>query len=98
MVEDQFLFARSIFAFLAGNKPCVLIGIAGHEMPEWSEISCFTEEIPIEKEKDRVVLQIPERFSRFYSIDRKHKVVSVNGNNILVTISGRIVEEKKYPS
>jgi hypothetical protein len=74
------------------------IGIAGHEMPEWNEISCFIEEIPIRKDEEKIVLQIPEKFSRFYNIERKHKVVSVNGNNILVTISGDIIDEKKYPS
>jgi hypothetical protein len=31
-------------------------------------------------------------------MQRKHRIVSINGNNILVTISGDIVEEKKYPS
>lgn len=74
------------------------IGIAGHEMPEWNEISCFIEEIPIRKDEEKIVLQIPEKFSRFYNIERKHKVVSINGNNILVTISGDIIGEKKYPS
>ena len=74
------------------------IGIAGHEMPEWNEISCFIEKIPIKKQAEKLILQIPEKFNRFYNIERKHKVVSVNGNNILVTISGNIIEEKKYPS
>jgi hypothetical protein len=31
-------------------------------------------------------------------MERRHRVVSVNGNTILVTVSGEIVEEKKYPS
>jgi len=55
-------------------------------------------EIPIRKDEEKIVLQIPEKFSRFYNIERKHKAVSVNGNNILVTISGNIIDEKKYPS
>jgi hypothetical protein len=74
------------------------IGIAGNKMPEWNEVSCFIEKIPIKKQGEKIVLQIPEKFSRFYNIERKHKVVSVNGNNILITISGNIIEEKKYPS
>jgi hypothetical protein len=73
------------------------IGIAGHKMPEWNEISCFIEGIPIKNDKEKVILQIPEKFSRFYNIERKHKVVSINGNNILITISGSIIEEKKDP-
>jgi len=74
------------------------VGISGHEMPEWKETSCFTEKIPIGKETGKLVFQIPERIKRFYNWERKHRVVSVNGNNILITISGNIIEEKKYPS
>jgi hypothetical protein len=74
------------------------IGISGKEMPEWKEISCLLEEIPLRKEGEKIELRIPETFSRFYNMERKHRVVSINGNNILITISGDIVEEKKYPS
>jgi len=74
------------------------IGISGHEMPEWKEVSCFLEEVPINRDNEKLVLQIPENFKRFYNWERKHRVVSINGNNILITISGNIIEEKKYPS
>ncbi|MBS7632230.1 hypothetical protein KEJ15_01215 [Candidatus Bathyarchaeota archaeon] len=74
------------------------IGVSGREFPEWKEVSCFLEKVPIQKEDGRIVLQIPENFWRFYNLDRKHRVVSVNGNNILITVSGDIVEEKEYPS
>ncbi len=76
----------------------VTIGIAGREMPEWAEIACFTETIPIKKVDEMLVLELPVRFSRFYGLERHHRVVSVNGNAVLVTIAGSIVEEKKYPS
>lgn len=74
------------------------IGISGHEISEWNEISCFTERIPIQKGEAKLVLEIPEKFRRFYDFERKHRVVSLNGNNILITVSGNIIEEKKYPS
>jgi hypothetical protein len=74
------------------------IGISGQEMPEWKETSCFLERIPIEKNAEKFVLKIPDNFKRFYDWERKHRVVSINGNNILITISGNIIEEKKYPS
>jgi len=74
------------------------IGISGHEMPEWEEISCFLEKIPIEEKDGKMIVQIPEKFWRFYNMERKHRVVSINGNNLLITVSGDIVEEKKYPS
>jgi len=74
------------------------IGISGHELPEWKEISCLLEKIPIERDAEKLVLKIPDNFKRFYDLERKHKVVSINGNNILITISGNIIEEKRYPS
>jgi len=74
------------------------IGISSHEVPEWKEEAGFMEEIPIKKSEGKVVLQVPEKFRRFYGLERKHRVVSVNGENILITVSGNIVEEKKYPS
>jgi hypothetical protein len=74
------------------------IGIAGHKILEWNENACFTEKTQIKNDKEKIILQIPEKFSRFYNLERKHKVVSINGNTILITISGNIIEEKKYPS
>lgn len=74
------------------------IGIAGHEMPEWKEIACHTEKIPIKKQEEKIILQIPEKLSCFYNIKRRHRAASVNGNAVLITISGTIVEEKKYPA
>jgi hypothetical protein len=74
------------------------IGISGREMSEWEETSCFLEKIPIQAVESKMVMKIPERFLRFYNMERKHRVVSINGNNILITISGNIVDKKKYPS
>jgi hypothetical protein len=74
------------------------IGVSGHAIPEWAEISCFAEEIPIKRDAEKVVIQIPEKIKRFYNFEQKHRVVSVNGNNLLITISGNLVEDKKYPA
>ncbi|MEM3550894.1 MAG: helix-turn-helix domain-containing protein, partial [Candidatus Bathyarchaeia archaeon] len=74
------------------------IGISGSEMPEWKEISCFLEKTPIQKADNKILLKIPERFWRFYNMERKHSVVSINGNNILITVAGNIIEEKRYPA
>ena len=74
------------------------IGISGYQTPEWEETSCFLEKIPIKETNKKMILQIPDKFWRFYNLERKHRVVSINGNNILITVSGDIVEEKKYPS
>lgn len=74
------------------------IGVSGCEIPEWEESSCFVEQIPIHKTEEKVVLEIPKSFWRFYDLERKHRVVSVNGNNLLITVSGYIVKEKQYPA
>jgi len=74
------------------------IGISGQELPEWNEISCFRSEIPIENVRARISIRIPENFVKFYNLEKKHRVVSINANNILVTVSGDILETKRYPS
>jgi len=89
------LWDQNAFAYALDSST---IGISGKEMPEWSEISCFQESLKIRKVDGKLVLKIPETFLRFYNMERKHRVISVNGNNLLVTVSGDIVEEKKYPS
>ena len=74
------------------------IGIAGHEMPEWNEISCFIEKIPITKDKKKKLLcRFQKNSADSMTLVGRHKVASVNGNTILITIAGSIVEEKKYP-
>jgi len=76
----------------------VTIGISGEEDLEWKAISCFAERIPISKTNGKLSLKIPENLVSFYHLNEKHRVVSVNGNNILITVSGDIIETKKYPS
>jgi hypothetical protein len=74
------------------------IAIASHEKPEWKENVAFTAEIPIRSEKRKVVLTMPEKFTRFYNIGKKQTAITINDNSILITISGNIVEAKKYPA
>jgi hypothetical protein len=74
------------------------IGIAGREIAEWKEFACFTETIPLKRQGDKIVLRMTKKFSGFYNIEKKHKVVSINGNTLLITISGTLIEEKKYPA
>lgn len=74
------------------------IGISGKEDPEWKAASCFVQKIPTIRINGKLSLKIPENFVNFYRLNEKHRVVSVNGNNILITISGDIIKTKKYPS
>ena len=89
------LWDQSAFIYALDSST---IGISGKEMPEWNKISCFQERIPLKKERGKIELEIPKKFLIFYDVERKHRTLSINGNNILVTISGDIVEEKRYPS
>jgi len=86
---------ESAFVYALDNST---IGVSGREILDWKEISCFREKINIHETTGKLVFQIPESFWRFYNLERKHRVVSLNGNNLLITVSGDIVEEKKYPS
>jgi len=91
------LWDQNAFIYALDNST---IGISGKEIAEWKEISCFQEKIPVEKENagSKIKLIIPESFMRFYNMEKKHRIVTINGNNILITISGDIIEDKKYPS
>jgi len=42
-------------------------------MPKWEEISCFLEKAAIKEAGGKMIVQVPERFWRFYNLDRKHK-------------------------
>jgi hypothetical protein len=92
---DSATWFNSAFVYCLGSST---IGVSGRAMPEWAEISCFAEEIPIKRDAKKVVVQIPERIKRFYNFEQRHRVVSVNGNNLLITLSGNVVEDKKYPA
>jgi hypothetical protein len=74
------------------------IWVAGQEMSEWAQIACFTETTPVRKEKETMVFDLPERFSRFYNLACKHRTVTVNGNVIIITITGHLIQQKKYPA
>jgi len=77
----------------------VTMGISGHDFSDWNEIACFKSRVPIERnEQGNVFMKVPQKFWNFYNLEKKHRVVSINGNNILVTVSGDIIETKGYPS
>lgn len=89
------LWSNEAFIYALDNTT---IGISGEELSDWNDISCFSSRIPIERAHEKTSLVIPEKFMNFYHLEEKHRTISVSGNNILVTISGNIVETKKYPS
>ena len=37
-----------------------------------------------------MVFRIPDEFRRFYGLDHRHHVVSVNPGGVLITVSGEI--------
>lgn len=67
------------------------IGIAGRNVTEWQDISAFYDDLEISHENGFVSLQLPEAFVRFYDLNHKHFVVTINSNNLLLTVSGDLV-------
>lgn len=90
------LWSEEAFIYALDNTT---IGISGEELSDWNDISCFNLRIPIERANGKVSLVIPEKFMSFYHLEEKHRTISVGARaHILITISGDIVETKKYPS
>ncbi|MFW6111128.1 MAG: hypothetical protein ACOC6H_03735 [Thermoproteota archaeon] len=74
------------------------IGVATREMPDWKEHAGFTLKGKAGFEGDKVDVRIPEKMVRFYHLEEKYKTVSSQGDFLLITVSGNIVENKNYPS
>lgn len=68
------------------------IGVTGRRFRTWGNISRFMKEIPLRKDDEHIMFEFPEEFRRFYQLDRKHRVVSINANNVIINISGNIIE------
>jgi hypothetical protein len=67
------------------------MGITGEEFDMWDRVARFKNVGPIEYSGGQAVIELPDDFKDFYNLKRKHFSVSLNANNILVTVTGRIV-------
>ena len=67
------------------------IGVTGNIFDQWNDISLLTREIPVRKEDNEIKFQFPEKFKRFYELNHKHYNISINGNKVLIIVSGNIV-------
>jgi len=67
------------------------LGISGVEFDAWEMIARFKGVGPVEYRGGQAVIELPDEFKGFYNLERKHFSVSFNANNILVTVTGRIV-------
>lgn len=74
------------------------IGISGEPLAQWRRIAQFSTDTPVESKGDRVLLTIPRSFIQFYHLDTHFFAKTINGDNILITVGGRIVDSKPYPS
>ena len=70
------------------------LGISGAEFNEWERIARFKNVGPIKYIDGQAVIELPDDFKGFYHLERKHFSVSLNANNILVTVTGRIVTSR----
>jgi len=74
------------------------IGISGRRIEEWDQVAGFKSHISPRVEEQKVFLEIPEDFVKFYNLDRKVYSTGIVGSNILITVSGEIIKTKRYPS
>src|SRR5271157_502361 len=74
------------------------IGISGKRNEDWETFAPMKNKVDLEKEGTSLALELPQGFLYFYRVGNRHVVKTINGNDILLTVSGNIVETKKYPS
>ena len=64
----------------------------------WETFAPMKDRVKLESARRSLALELPPEFMRFYRIENSHVVKTINGNDILLTVSGNVVETKKYPS
>jgi len=69
------------------------IGITGERFLEWERAASFKERVKPHIKKGSIVLKVPQRFIKFYSLENKHVTKSVADNRVLLTVDGNIVKE-----
>lgn len=67
------------------------MGITGGEFDPWDRIARFKNVGLIEYREGQAIIELPDDLKGFYNLERKHFSVSLNANNILVTVTGKIV-------
>jgi hypothetical protein len=86
---------KEAFVYALGSNA---IGISGKENKEWGSFAGFNRKVESIEKKDILHIQLPQKFFDFYNLETKHIVKTINGNNILLTIGGDIIQTKDYPS
>lgn len=72
------------------------IGISHKEIAKWDEEALFKEGVSIEASGENIVLQLPDKFTRFYQMENSEISLSTIGNYVLVSIES-IVPVKLQP-
>jgi hypothetical protein len=67
------------------------IGISGKEFDPWSKISRFKSINKIKHINSEIKIELPKEFKDFYKLKDKHYSISINSNNILLVIMGKII-------
>lgn len=74
------------------------VGISGKRNKDWKSFACFGKRVDLTTKKNTLSLRLPQEFVDFYNLESRHVVKTINENNILLTVSGNIIDTKKYPS
>ena len=66
-------------------------GVTGERFPDWLKNAAFQAKVKPHHVQKSIRLSIPRRFQEFYHLKNNHTTVTLSDNNVLVTITGRII-------
>lgn len=81
------------------------IGIAPKEVEEWERKAFFKERADIKKDKENIIITLPEKFCDFYQLENSETSLSTVGNFVMATVESVLPvtlpptypEERRYP-
>lgn len=81
------------------------IGVAPKEVEEWEKKAFFKDRAAIQKDKENIIITLPEKFCDFYQLENSETSLSTVGNFVLATVESVIPvtlpptypEERRYP-
>jgi hypothetical protein len=73
-------------------------GVTRKPFRDWENAAGFKAKVRPVSERNRLILIVPKKFEEFYHLSDKHLTKTVADNNVLVTITGTVIERKAYPS
>jgi hypothetical protein len=70
-------------------------GVTGERFSEWLKSAAFQAKVKPRLLGKLIRVSIPKRFQEFYHLEHNDTTVTVSDNNVLVTITGRVITNDK---